>query len=404
MVDLLFSVFASLIANVISVVYGVEKKTRGKASFENRSQRFHSDISPYLLEKVLPERVPKTSKKLEKIETPEGRKTLPYINLIKGEGLSLGRHLATDIRKKHHDSSLLSWLTKELGKKVTNNPTFTIQSISSTGEISAGISDYFSTLSTCDKHYLDLIRYFPDQEKIGSFFAYRHKKQTTAWLESLSKIVTRNSFRHYHASIGCSVFTVMKSSDGRYKYPIKLNAKEKGSGVSDRHVLPSFMLQPISNSHVLEQQRELDFTINVLREYGEELLGVPELETAETADVMFDYISNNPLLHRLHKQLQNGEAKLVVTGLVLDVFRLRPEVTFLLILNDDIYSKKLKTNWETEERSLEMFELHDTSAYWNLVCDSHEPLCAPGLAALINGRQRAIEYLQSDAGIIIKKV
>lgn len=395
MLDLFFGVVASLIANAISVVYGVEKETRTKAAFEKRSQLFHSEIAPYLLENVLPDRFRAVSKKLARIKTPEGLKTLPYIPLNVDGNISLSKHLAIDKRDKvkDQDPKLLDWLTKELGKRITDNPTFAIQSINSSGEISAGISNYFSTISTCDKHYLDLIRYFPLQDKMGSHFAYRHKKQTNKWLESLNKIVTRNSFRHYHASIGCSVLTVMKSSDGLYKYPIKLNSKEKGSGASDRHVLPSFMLQPISNSHMLEQQRELNFTVSVLREYGEELLGVPELETAETADVMFEYISSNPILSKLQKQLQTGEAKLIVTGLVLDIFRLRPEVTFLLILNDDIYSKKLKTNWETEARSLEMFELHDTSAFWNLICDTHEPLCAPGLAALINGRQKAIEYL-----------
>jgi hypothetical protein len=154
------------------------------------------------------------------------------------------------------------------------------------------------------------------------------------------------------------------------------------------------MLQPIS-SRPREQERELDFSLNVLREYGEELLGLEELENSETADVLIKHIESNKYLRKLRKQIEDGDALLEVTGLVLDVFRLRPEVTFLLVLKDDCYAKNLKTNWEAQAKSLDLIELNDESAFYDLIEDMNNPLCAPGLAALINGRERAIKYLKS---------
>jgi hypothetical protein len=37
-------------------------------------------------------------------------------------------------RKKHHDESLIKWLTDELKKRVYNNPTFTLNGIATTSK------------------------------------------------------------------------------------------------------------------------------------------------------------------------------------------------------------------------------------------------------------------------------
>ena len=394
MFSFISSITASLVANIISAVYSVERKTRAKKAFDKRTRIFHSEISPYVLGQVLPSKLPSVSKKLARVKTPDKIVIAPYISLSDGKELSISKFLATEVHEPTHNIKLINWLTDDLGKKIDNDSTFTIQSIRSSGEVNVGISDYYSTISTCDKNYFDLIRYFPIKGKKGSFFAYKNNRNVLRWLASLEKIVENKSFSHYHASIGCSVLTVMKSSDGTYKYPIKINSQEKSSGASDRHVLPSFMFQPIS-SQLQEQERELDLETSVLREYGEELLGLTELESAETADVMFNHINKNKYLKRMRKQLENGEATLEVTGLVLDVFRLRPEVTFLLILSDDVYSRNIVLNWETEKKSLEQYSLDDDEAYFGLISDYQKPLCAPGLAALVNGRNRAIEKLKA---------
>jgi len=395
MINFIISITASLVANIISTFYSVERKTRSKDAFEKRAKIFHSKISPYLLEEVIPSKLPSVSKQLVKIKTPEGIIIAPYVSFGNGKTLSISKTLATEIREPKHNDKLFRWLTGDLGKRIENDPTFTIQSIRSSGEINIGISDYYSTISTCDRNYLDLIRYFPVKGSIGSFFAYRNDRRALKWLISLKNVVEKRSFSHYHASIGCSVLTVLKSSDGSYKYPVKVNSQEKGSGVSDRHVLPSFMFQPIS-TQLKEQERELDLKTSVLREYGEELLGLEELESAETVDIMFNHINTNKYLKKIKTELETGEATLEVTGLVVDVFRLRPEVTFLLILNDDIYSKNIKLNWETEKKSLELYSLEDDDSYCRLISDDEKPLCAPGLAALVNGRNRAINLLNSE--------
>ena len=221
MINFLSGILASLVANIISTIYGIERNTHAKKAFTKRAEVFHKKITPYLLDKLLPEQQPDVANKLA-VEDIDGKPTvLPYISLIEKSKIKLSKSLVIEKRPTKHDNKLLHWMTTELGKTADNNPTFTLQGISSSGELIIGTSDYISTLSTSDIHYFDLIRYFPVKNKIGLLFAYRNNKRTKEWLNALKKITIDRTFTHYHASIGCSVLTVMKTSDGKYKYPIK---------------------------------------------------------------------------------------------------------------------------------------------------------------------------------------
>ena len=388
-------VLQSLIASLIFYFLRTESKTRNQAAFKKRSKLFHEKISPYLLNTVLPEMHPDIYKKLYTANVNNYLETFPFIELNPVQKITISKRLQTSKRTFSMNYKLIKWLKEELEKKLTNDPTFIIYGVSSSYELSIGIGDYFSTISTSDIHYLNLIRYFPLNTKYGSYFSYRHGRYVSEWINSLSTVVLDHSYSHYCASIGCSVLTVLKGTDGRYKYLIKKSSSTKGSSsVFEHHVIPSFMFQP-SAIRESEQERELDLELSVVREYGEELLGMSELERPETVDVLLEKIRNNTLLNNLQNKIKNGEVILRKTGFIMDIYRLRPEITFLLIISDDDYSKNIRTNWEIEKHSLDLIRLDDDDTYFELLKSSKTPLCAPGVAALIYGRNLALEMTRS---------
>lgn len=391
-VNFILGIIASLVANLFTYGFNLEKRNRSKRVFIKKSKKFHEEISPYLLNKVIPNYSKGLSRRLERIEVYGETYCLPFISLSNKKDIKL-HGLIDEKRLPVRNKKLIYWLKNELGKRVENNPTFTLNSIISDGSISVGVSDYESTLSTADIHYFNLIRYFPISKKYFLLFSYRNNLHTKKWLSSLNKIVMNKSYGHYHASIGCSVLTILKSTSGEYKYLIKTNSSKKGSSAGDKHVIPSFMFQPVSQRIDTDQKKLLDFKINIIKEFGEELLGMEELEDSETTDTLISSIINNETLKSLMIQLKNKEARLIPTGLYLDVFRLRPEFTFVLIVNDISLSGKIKTNWETEKNSLDLVNLYDTDSYNELITDEKYPLCSPGAAALINGRSAAINIL-----------
>lgn len=380
------------IANILFTFFKLEKKTSKKVAFEARSKHFHSEISPYLLKEVIPKLDREIGKKLCRYTCNGEEIIFPYIDLKLGKEITILQSLQIAKREFPLNYELIEWLKRELNKTVTNNPTFIISGISSNFELSIGIGDYYSTISTADMHYFNLIRYFPIKNKLVYYFIYRHFKYMSKWLSALRMIVLNKDYSHYCASIACSVLTVLKSSDGKYKYLIMKDSVTKASAAFEHHVIPSFMFQPIA-SRESEQERELDLELSVIREYGEELLGLKKLESAETVDILLGYIKENNLLDSLHKKIKTKEFFLEKTGFILDIYRLRPEITFLLVIPEKEYSESIKLSWETEESSLELIDLYDDSAYFDLLSTKENPICAPGAAALINGRNRAIEVL-----------
>lgn len=391
--NFILGIIQSIISSFLFNWFGTERKSRSKDAFQERTKLFHEKISPYLLDFVISEMAPDLKNKLVSFSHKGQSKLLPFVDLASDKDIKISDHLHTTKKKYKTDNELIDWLKNVLEKNVYDSPTFTVDGISSNSVISVGIGSYFANLSTSDIHYYNLIRYFPLNAKRGAYFSYRHGKYVSRWLESLREITLNNNYNHYCASIACSVLTVVKSSDGKYKYVIKENSTSKGSSALDRHVVPSFMFQPISN-RLSEQERELDLRLSVYREFGEELLGLKELESAVSVDALLAHIQSNSLLAKLISDVETGDATIEKTGFILDVYRLRPEFTFLLIINDDKYSEALTANWEMEQGApLDFVELHDIEAYKELIFANKTPLCAPGLAALINGRDRALELL-----------
>lgn len=381
-------------SNTISRLYGQERKANDPDSFEKKAKLFHTEISPFLINELLPKRLPKVHERLVRHTIMNGPiRTLPYVNLLERGRFSLSDELSTSREELKVDNDFVTWMRENLGKIVNDNPTFRLMDFSHNGKLNIGIGSYESTISTADKNYFDLIRYFPDKKYIGSVFSYKYNKNVKKWLDSIEKIIKYNNFSHYTASIGCSVLTVMPSSDGEYKYLIKRNSLKKSSSASEKHVIPSFMFQPVSTEWH-EQEKEIDLNLSVLREYGEEIIGLPELEEASTVDTLKNYIRSNDLLKILSDQIENGNAYLVVTGLTLDIFRLRPEITFVLVITDKRFAENVNLNWESKGSAPEQPFLHDDNAYNALIHDDEYPLCPPGLAALINGRSLAIKLLK----------
>jgi len=98
-------------------------------------------------------------------------------------------------------------------------------------------------------------------------------------------------------------------------------------------LIPSGMVQPEQGF----DPEELDIWHTVLREYLEELFGV----TAPTG-AQFDWFYQHPTINGLGKRIDAGEADLWLTGIVVNLSTLLPEVsTTLVIHSEDWYREHL---------------------------------------------------------------
>jgi transcriptional regulator with XRE-family HTH domain len=139
------------------------------------------------------------------------------------------------------------------------------------------------------------------------------------------------------SAIGVSTLTVVRvrraGFDG-YKMFISPRSIRVATSRRRYHVIPSGMFQPfIADESEGSMRSQFSVYATVLREFVEELYGVEELETGDGR------IDPDAIYHRreaklLTGMLESGAARLLYTGIAVNLLALRPEICTLLVIDD----------------------------------------------------------------------
>jgi len=382
-----------------------------------RTKIFYKKVLPFLLEKYLPAQAPDVFIKLAKDNASSYKNhVLPFIPLVKQTSLTLVKS-KKPIRvinndDEHHERrhKFIDWRQK-LDVKLNDSPTYILDSIEN-NTLYLNKSSYLSVLGTANVNFFNLVRFFPEKYfytqpemvDVEPEISTEFSNEITHWKNQLCRIVQNDSFvfDSYHAGLGVSTLTVIKHNN-EYMYPITKNSEKKAAGGHDRIVIPAGTYQPCDwdygpNGH------DMDPRLQVLREFGEELLGEEELRHDKNIPNMslFDVLEEKKAAATLFGKIvddvlcERSRVTLVPTGVAFDILRMRPEITYLLILNDS-YSNELFTNYKKsyESDDIKWYKLYDDDAFNELIGNQNQPLVPPGLAALIWGREEAIRYLST---------
>ena len=368
-----------------------------KNEFENRAKKFHKISYNYLIETYLKKNHFEIYEKLYKFKKKDGSYIrLPFIDLSERQEKVIFEELDNSKKKEKHNNKFIKWQQEELGKTLYDKPTFTISSIAGS-QITAGIGSYYSTISTSDIHYFRLVSILgKDSFTSIENLSKKEKKDINSWINLLKTIIFEKRFTDYHASIGMSVFTLVKDSNKNYMYLIKSNSSKKSSSAFERHVIPSFMFQPLTST-ADSQKQELSPYINVKRETGEELLNMEELEKSNqeiTFETLKIFFKEEQTLVDAFNLVKKNECPLEQTGFMIDIFRMRPELTYCLIFTKAFSERDIVISWETE--NITYVNLESESSFHDLIEDEIEPLCASGLASVIYGRHHALKALKYE--------
>jgi len=279
-------------------------------------------------------------------------------------------------------------LKERCGKTIWNNPTFRLMQIKE-NKITLGLSDYFKTLSTCDIHYYNFMR--QNQSTIENSAIYKE------WMTQLKNIVVDNNFSGISASLGCSTLLVVRNYiNNKFQYYVVNNSTTK-NGNNTKHVVPSFMFAPtkmVNNDLKLQS----DIIFQVLKEFAEELLGMEELEKINDYQKLYYMLDNSDVISMLKELLTTGEATFKVLGLSLDLFRLRPELLTVLVVDNREFDRLLalnrKLSWEASTEDMEglhIVDIDDEQTYLDLMFNDETPLVSPASACLKLGREYVLK-------------
>jgi len=310
---------------------------------------------------------------------------LPSILLIDG-AVTISETMSSVNDTNKVNEYFINILKERCGQKLWNNPTYRLMHINK-GQLVLGESDYYKTLSTSDFYYYNFMK----KENKN----FEENQEYKEWFAQLEKIVVFNQFDNISASMGCSTLLVIKNYlNGKFQYYIVNNSKAKNAK-DTKHVVPAFMFQPTKK--IMDDddfKAQTDITTQVLKEFAEELLGMKELEKINDYQVLYYRMNKNKVIKRLKKLLDTKKAKLKVLGVSLDVYRLRPEILTILIIDDEKFYKLFNENWELSWEAsdedldgLEIINMDDKEKYLNLMLDTNTPLVSPAAACLKLGRE-----------------
>ncbi len=285
--------------------------------------------------------------------------------------------------------------------KSENRPTFALNSFDvSTGEITCYISSYYRALYSCDIHFFNIISLFPGLNS-KNIADYKNHKSIYDWSCALERMLLDHDFSD-ELSLGVSCLLVYNTP---YGFETLLAKKHPdANGASDAHVVPAGMMQPqLANPD--RYGMELDLEKQVLRELAEEVFNYPEDEDVDIhPNLYYASLYRKPQISHIKQLMAQGKAKLHVTGLYMDLFRMRPEVLTMLVIEDESwYETQFTTdqkigNWEYLKGSLMPVDMTDDGFKGVIERNIAGYLCAPGAACFIKGYEKF-----STLGLAIKQ-
>ena len=271
---------------------------------------------------------------------------------------------------------------------------------------------YFHSLATSESladEVMGLYSAWPDYRPEEGW----PKLERRTWLhERVADPVTDGG--HRSSAIGVSTLTVVRvrrtGFDG-YKMFISPRSIRVATSRRRYHVIPSGMFQPfIADDSGASMRSQFSVHATVLREFVEELYGVEELETGDGR------IDSDAIYHRreaklLTGMLESGTARLLYTGIAVNLLALRPEICTLLVIDDpdwfDTESGEIRfcgeylrqserTDLLPDQRWVQLIELvgddlQPESGWWSLLRPG--TLVAPGWAGTVLGLEVAREVI-----------
>ena len=136
------------------------------------------------------------------------------------------------------------------------------------------------------------------------------------------------------AAIGIGTLTVFNDK-GVYKAILARRSQKTALDSGLFHVLPAMMFQQTTADFAHPQEWSIKH--QVWREVLEEMFNMPE----QTAPERWDFFYEHPALLYLQDLIDSGKAQLYLTGIILNLLTLRPEVGTLLLIHDPTWYARI---------------------------------------------------------------
>ena len=233
--------------------------------------------------------------------------------------------------------------TRLASRTMRNDRTYTVARIEKTNhhiQIVGSTAPYFDMVATCDALDHELRDYASGERATMPL-----REQLFAEVPPEEALL---SGAGRAAAIGISVLTVFAMEKRGYHALLVQRSNNLAVGAGLYHIMPAFVFQPFGPPWWNETLWSIEHQI--LREFGEELFGMPEFHDWPDS-VSPDYFKSYAPVAGLIAMLADGRASLTLTGIALNLLSMRPEVCTLLVIHDPSWYKAHKEQLRAEQHT-----------------------------------------------------
>lgn len=387
-----------------------------KTALQTEAMRHHPRLCDYLSHRLNRQQIKVGNEPAQLMERllDGQRLTIPACLVREGQNVSLGDLTERPTQTFKWEGTEYVKAQQLLGRRIEDNPVFTAERIELSGSdavIQGGMSTYCPSLATQDALEWELLveagQHFPllyqaDFPRLDGRLAQRAQAERAAGHDLLSGMGRSNA-------IAIATLIVYKGAMGEYRAVVGKRSSETAAHADLFHVIPAGMFQPEFG----RPGEEWDIQHNVLKEYGEELFDREVDHRNRDSRYFYKRWSPEPrsyCVRDLREKLREGNCIFKVTGLIVNLLNLRPEVCTLLLVKDaewwEAQRSLMKGNWEylplkeakdENGKAVTEFQLDRIEKdYLNSFRCESGWWTAPGLAALWLGVDAARKELQGQ--------
>lgn len=266
--------------------------------------------------------------------------------------------------------------------------------------------NFFDALVSCDLLEFELLSAFGEAlPEVPAFTEFYRRLILRGTLHAQGNPLHHACGRS--AAIGISTLIVFTAEE-RYHILLRSCGSRLADDASFFHAVPSLMMQPL----LADEQQEYSVRHNVYREYLEEVFGVEEGKPPYTP-AQYHAVYDDPAIRYLQNCEAAGSARLLLSGVAMDLLKLRPEICVLLLIDDPAWwpahRRRFRPVTMVDSRHASAADLLDRSPGTPLYAIELSPrltlppgllrperFTPPGAAALCQGLDLARQLLHAD--------
>ncbi|MFC1864966.1 hypothetical protein ACFLYG_03985 [Chloroflexota bacterium] len=209
-------------------------------------------------------------------------------------------------------------------------PTYRLMEIKNPTEndylLKFGLDTYFNYVDTCELLAYELSKEIVKQVKANAKFTADSLKDR-ARLRLRSQIYPLD-FANRSAAVGINTILIVLDNKHASKFYLHERGTELAEAMNTISVVPAGTFEP-RHTHDAYHTQDFDLYVNLMREFGEELLGKEEF-TASTAKL--SDIFETGVLKKINIFVKKGLIKVYFLGIGLDCLTTKPEILTALVL------------------------------------------------------------------------